>query len=566
MTLSLNLQVLHGLLSSRFLGSAVAGNLLLWAPSALLALPIALAQPPMPLSADSSASDSDSTPEAIAPFLTQVRQQGNRISINGIALSVPWVQWQYSDGSRAFGLSDVAMRSLGGIALLNTDNPQNQPVAWRSSPFQLQPQRLELPALVTPQARYLALTPFQRRARWQVELEGDRLKIQTRSILQISNLLLGRALGNTFGPHDIQWSPGIRWQQRYVRQGGAEFPVTSLRLNLKAEPLAGQPVAQPAKTVALAPIWPESETLPGIAPIVETAGSAKVAAAINGGFFNRNNKTPLGAIRHQGQWISGPILNRGAMAWDDQGNVAMAQLKLEESLVVDPQNPQPAPFSVISLNSGYLKAGFSRYTEHWGDRYVPLTDNEVLIYIQNGKVIEQREAQLAGEGAFPIPQGNPLLTFLLVARSFRSGAAQLPVGTRLRLQQEVVPPALNDYPHTLGGGPLLLNRGDIVLDAAAEGFSQAFIDERAPRSVAASFADGKVSLLTVHERIGGRGPTLRELAQLLRSIGARDALNLDGGSSTQLLLGGQIINQRNPRNAARIHNGLGVFQMDGASR
>ena len=37
-----------------------------------------------------------------------------------------------------------------------------------------------------------------------------------------------------------------------------------------------------------------------------------------------------------------------------------------------------------------------------------------------------------------------------------------------------------------------------------------------------------------------------------------DALNLDGGSSTTLYLGGQILD-RPPSTAARVHNGIGVF-------
>lgn len=512
-------------------------------------------------------------PVPATPMLKQpmVQQQGKQIVINGMPLSIPWVQWKLENGDSAFGLSDVALRSLGGIDLLNTSDPEIQPIAWRESPLQEQPQRLELPAVVTAQARYVELTPLQSSANWLVSVDGDRLKIQTRSILQISNLLLGRSLGHVFGPHDIQWAPGIRWQQRYVRQGGAEFPVTLLHLNLNASDV---------DAVSLAPIWPADENdLAGIAPIGETASQSKVAAALNGGFFNRNNKTPLGAIRQEGRWVSGPILNRGAIAWDDQGNIAMDRLQLNEVLVAtkprpslaqtnqptsdgnaaaEVQPPKQAEFPLISLNSGYLKAGFSRYSRDWGKSYVPLTDKEVLIYVKNGKVIEQKETELAGEGQFPIPQGNPLVTFLVVARSNRTGAAKLPVGTRLRLQQQVSPPTLTDYPHGLGGGPLLLQGGDVVLDTAVEGFSKAFSEQRAPRSAAVSFVDGTFALVTVHERVGGKGPNLLELAKLLQSTGAQDALNLDGGSSTQLLLGGQIIN-RSPRSAARVHNGLGVL-------
>jgi exopolysaccharide biosynthesis protein len=65
-------------------------------------------------------------------------------------------------------------------------------------------------------------------------------------------------------------------------------------------------------------------------------------------------------------------------------------------------------------------------------------------------------------------------------------------------------------------------------------------------------------LVTVQNRIGGLGPTLPELAQVMQQLGTVNALNLDGGSSTTLYLGGQLLN-RAPRTAARVHNGIGVF-------
>ncbi len=62
----------------------------------------------------------------------------------------------------------------------------------------------------------------------------------------------------------------------------------------------------------------------------------------------------------------------------------------------------------------------------------------------------------------------------------------------------------------------------------------------------------------VHNRVGGAGPTLAEHAQLMQQMGCVDALNLDGGSSTSLYLGGQLLD-RFPNTAARVHNGIGIF-------
>ena len=52
--------------------------------------------------------------------------------------------------------------------------------------------------------------------------------------------------------------------------------------------------------------------------------------------------------------------------------------------------------------------------------------------------------------------------------------------------------------------------------------------------------------------------SLAEMAEIMQQLGAVDALNLDGGSSTSLALGGQLID-RSSVTAAQVHNGLGIF-------
>ncbi len=81
------------------------------------------------------------------------------------------------------------------------------------------------------------------------------------------------------------------------------------------------------------PIWTNSDTLAGTAPLIQTAQRYLAVAAINGGYFNRNNRLPLGAIRRDNQWLSGPILNRGAIAWNDSGQFYLGRLTLEETLI-----------------------------------------------------------------------------------------------------------------------------------------------------------------------------------------------------------------------------------------
>lgn len=345
---------------------------------------------------------------------------------------------------------------------------------------------------------------------------------------------------------DILWSPGLRWRQQYVSlQGASRFPVVWLEVNLRQPGLAVKPIWSIPNVEAL-----NSMSLQGTAPLLKTALIWQTAAAINGGFFNRNEQLPLGAIRRDGQWLSSPILNRGAIAWNNSGQVKMGRLSLQETLVT----PDGKGLPIVSLNSGYVQAGIARYTPEWGKTYTPLIDGEILIVVRNNQVAAQMPGGSLGKSAFPIPSDG----YLLALRDNASAASLLAVGTNLRINSVTFPDDFSRYPNVLGAGPLLVQNRQIVLEAKAEKFSSAFIEETAARSAVGTTGSGNLIVVTVHNRVGGRGPTLAEMAGLMQQLGAVDALNLDGGSSTTLYLGGQILD-RSPSSAARVHNGLGIF-------
>lgn len=338
---------------------------------------------------------------------------------------------------------------------------------------------------------------------------------------------------------DITWAPGLRWRQHYVNLGTERFPVVWLEVNPRKFGLT------------LKPMWASPDGLGGTAPLIQTAQRYLAVAGINGGYFNRNNRLPLGAIRRDSQWLSGPILNRGAIAWNDSGQFYFDRLTLEETLIT--ANNQRLP--ILFLNSGYVQSGIARYTPVWGATYTPLTDNEIILVVQKDQITQQLPGGKVGGTAVPIPQDGYLLT--LRANSV-SAASQLPIGSAVRISSSTTPTDFSRYPHIIGAGPLLIQNRQIVLDAKAEKFSNAFIAEKAIRSGICTTATGTLMIAAVHNRAGGYGPTLAEHAQLMQQMGCVDALNLDGGSSTSLYLGGQLLD-RSPSTAARVHNGIGIF-------
>lgn len=344
--------------------------------------------------------------------------------------------------------------------------------------------------------------------------------------------------------YNILWHEAIRLRKQYIAIDSPDltktdyFPVAWLEIDLKSP------------QISLTPIHPYSDTIIGLEPLVITARNVLASAAINAGFFNRNNHYPLGAIRDNFNWLSSPILNRGVMGWDAKGNIKFDRLILEEHLTVNQNFSSP----ILFLNSGYVKAGISRYDQQWGSTYIPLTNNEVIITVVDDQITAKEQGELAGSGQFIIPDNG----YLLIFRSYLSGANQLKIGDNINLKSFTNPKEFERFPYIIGGGPLLIKNNQIVLNGELEGFTEAFLTQKASRSAIALNSEGKLIIATTHSRIGGGGATLGQWAQILQRLGATDALNLDGGSSTSLYLGGQLID-RSPVTAARVNNGLGVF-------
>ncbi|MBP0018462.1 MAG: phosphodiester glycosidase family protein [Cyanobacteria bacterium SBLK] len=565
-------------------------------------------------------------------------QEGDRLSLNGKTFSGAWVQWQNGSATRT-GLSDTAAMAILGVELLDTENPNIQPVRWFGFSQSLAVRFGEA-------YRYLDITDLleagearvqrtgstlsiefpppriqgieksdrgtggriaivlDRPAFWQVSqnpregvvmvegsddkefpLDEDPLQnenaspklgnfltqffsdVQTRTTklnakveggelrtkihvdlaggnrLRVSSIasppqLIIEVRPDALKERNIVWAPGLRWQQRYIASDGGRFPVTSLEFNPRNP------------QISLRPIWGNPRSMQGTEPLVVMGRQWKAFAAINGGFFNRNNRLPLGAIRRDGKWFSGPILNRGAIAWDDTGNIAISRLYLRETILTEYRQR----LFVAFLNSGYVQAGIARYTSEWGTQYVPLTDDETIVLVEGDRVTQQVSGGKVGQSGFAIPAGG----YLLAIRGGSASPRDLAEGTQVRLESETIPPQFGNYPQIIGAGPLLLQNGRIALNPSDEKFSNAFNGQAASRSLIGTTRQGTLVIAAIHSRPGGRGPTLNELARLAQRLGMVDALNLDGGSSTSLYLGGQLVD-RSPVTAARVHNGIGIY-------
>jgi exopolysaccharide biosynthesis protein len=103
------------------------------------------------------------------------------------------------------------------------------------------------------------------------------------------------------------------------------------------------------------------------------------------------------------------------------------------------------------------------------------------------------------------------------------------------------------------GVPQLIKNGKIDITWEQEKAGRSFVEMRHPRTAVAKLRDGKFLMITVDGRQPGVsvGMTLQELADYLLSLGAIDAMNLDGGGSTTMFLDGRVVNTPSDREGER---------------
>ena len=104
----------------------------------------------------------------------------------------------------------------------------------------------------------------------------------------------------------------------------------------------------------------------------------------------------------------------------------------------------------------------------------------------------------------------------------------------------------------VAGVPQLIKDGKIDITWEQEKTTKSFVEMRHPRTAVAKLKDGKFLMITVDGRTeasGGIG--LQDLAEYLLSLGAIDAMNLDGGGSTTMFLDGKVVNKPSDKEGER---------------
>ncbi len=272
---------------------------------------------------------------------------------------------------------------------------------------------------------------------------------------------------------------------------------------------------------------------------------AEVVGGVNADFFLfAPAGLPVGAHVAGGRVVAGPVA-RPVLALDSAGAVHVAQLRSAG----DVRLPGVA-LPLDGWNRGSA-GGVALFDPAWGTR----TDSAPGRRFARLRTLgDPRAATLVtlvtavdtGSVA-PIPADGAVLALGAQAgpAARAAFAALRPGADTVRVTRALAPVAPRE---AVGGLPVLVRDG--AIDPGVDTVGAAGFRGPNPRT-AVGVRDGgrRVLLVTVDGRRPGvaAGTTVRETAELLRALGARDAINLDGGGSTTMVV-------RGPDGALRIVN------------
>ncbi|MEV4413167.1 phosphodiester glycosidase family protein [Catellatospora sp. NPDC049609] len=297
----------------------------------------------------------------------------------------------------------------------------------------------------------------------------------------------------------------------------------------------------------LKPRYLNPGTVGATAALTTQANRVGAIAAVNGDFFDIGETgAPCGIGLDNGTLVNGPASGWNNVAAVYAGRGGLAQIFLDATITL----PGGTRLTATNLNSPNIAAnGIGVYNPLWGDE----PRSQVLDGATRAREIEITAGKVSKVSTTP---GGKVANGTVVVLGVNAGAdalAGLAVGNAVTV----------GYAPRGGTGAQVAIGGNLVL--VKDGVATTVAHPKNPRTAVGFSADGLTMWLVV---VDGRttasvGMTYVELAAYMKSLGADDAINLDGGGSSTLVArmpGATSVSVRNaPSDGAQraVPNGIG---------
>lgn len=192
------------------------------------------------------------------------------------------------------------------------------------------------------------------------------------------------------------------------------------------------------------------------------------------------------------------------------------------------------------------------------------TNQNLNVVIRDGKLIGYNIHTIPGRGKDTLTYRHPFGSAIGISKNrkvdiawhFTDSLKKYPLATQLPFNP--IKDSLSHFSFTksskeenlkkwkmqtaVGGGPVLIQNGEIKITNNEElKFAGNAINDKHPRTAMCYTKDNKLIILVIQGRFPGtaEGATLVQEAKILQELGCWEALNLDGGGSSCMLVNGK---------------------------
>lgn len=300
-------------------------------------------------------------------------------------------------------------------------------------------------------------------------------------------------------------------------------------------------------------------------PVLEMATRAKAVAAVNAGFFNVNNGEPVGLLKVGGVLVSDTPVTKGAVGiWSPESGrteLAFDQMSARIDLRIG-DDADAVALGVDGVDTTRARGKLMLYTPKYHE-HTDTAGNGVE-WVLRGKPLKVVSMR-ADAGSTTIPEDGFVLSY---------GGLELPAELKRLTPETIVTldthwttvnglesERIGTADHVVNGAGLLRVKGRQITDWDVERLSGPnFVNMRHPRTVIGLDRRGDIWLIVVDGRqTTSAGMAFSDLQRLADRLQLTDALNLDGGGSTTMVVQGKVVNRPSDAKGPRaVSDAIGV--------
>lgn len=318
-----------------------------------------------------------------------------------------------------------------------------------------------------------------------------------------------------------------------------------------------------------------TEVVPGRETLTSISDRTDSLAAMNGGYFviGENDGTPgdlAGISVIDGALVSEAVDGRTSLTLPPGSGEGADIAAISDTMTATSSDGATSEVDGLNRKPGLIRGcggdGGDRPTEQPRHDFTCTDASELIAFTpdfgantepgpgveavldSSGRVIEVR-----GTRGSTIPENGSVLSGTGKAARWLLAHAKarktINITTNITSGSALLAPGTG----VVNGGPRLLSNSEPDITAYAEGFVwpdnpefyYRFGVRRNPRTVAGVTPEGTLLLVAVDGRQPGysAGASFEESARIMRALGAEEAVNLDGGGSTTITIGEELMNR-----------------------